>query len=194
MSLAEDFSMYYGGSYVGIKRGDDVLPFLVNEVYTDSDIYSNTGDSEQDYSEEAEDALVFRGEIVQNNGDTRSARISYRDEDLILELPDPKYIKIRRGFIWVTFRPSRSTKKGLTNRKVSGISNLTNEVLRKIFSKEEPEEVMFGCYLKRSGKLYYKGMEIGTFEGDNYTICKEATFHAKVLSGRLEGCQIHVTE
>lgn len=194
MSLAEDFSMYYSGSYVGVNHEGQVVPFLVNEVYSNRDIYNPSNFSREErrsmeYSKISEDSLVFRGDLLLQH-ETIQKDISFRDEDLILETPDPKYIKVRGGWSWITFRPSRTTKKGITNRKLVGVPSMTSSVLRKIFSEEEHDEVISGCYLKHNGKILYKGLIIGEYEGNNFTICRDAIYHGKILERKVEGCQV----
>lgn len=184
MSLAEDFTMYYGGSYVGLKKGDDVIPFLVQEVYMKDGVLG--------YSQEAEEGLVFRGEEI-HRGETISLDISFKDDNLILDTPNPKYIQTQRGAdLWITFRPNRTTKKGITNRKIVGVNNVSNEVIIKIFSNKHHKDVIMGCYLKKDGTIFYKGLKIGEYEGDVFSIYEEASYHAKILSAEVSGCQIQL--
>lgn len=175
MSLRDDFNMYYNGTWVGYRpEGSDVIrPFCVQDVAYSSRRFNPTTEAER-YGEQAIAALKFIGYYIQD-GDFHSVEGFLGDGRFVLDNPELGYVTVEGNKVWTTYRPHRSTKKGLCNRRVTGwpnssrrerefLVNLYNDVSTMVDSNER----LFD--MRSDNTLHYKGRQIATVEGDVVTM------------------------
>ena len=204
MSLSEDFGMYFGGTFVGYRNSDGVIePFSVDTVSHDNRVLDlrELSRSERDrvgYTEEAMDALVFHGSIY-NGGEYASRAIKHSDPNLVLELPNSKFVKIRNKFHWVSYRANRTTKKGLTQRRVCGLPSFTWENVLSFLSETPLPETFGNVFLKTDDDLRYKDVYIGKFIGEASAdgvhvieLFPEASHLSRAVSREIPNCQITI--
>ncbi|MFW3388489.1 UNVERIFIED_CONTAM: hypothetical protein RF648_21105, partial [Kocuria sp. CPCC 205274] len=119
MSLADDFAMYYGTTYIGYRNSNGRIdPFYVESVNTDTSLFDirNYPRDQRDsvaHGEDAYNALVFNGSLHPAGSRSRQMSVNVNREQLVFDLPDPRYIRLNGRYHWVSYRPNRSTKKGL---------------------------------------------------------------------------------
>lgn len=173
MSLASDMSMYYRNTYVGYRTAAGrVLPFFVQEV--------NGRSSDSDYSQENMDSLIFTGIVYYDDRET-NRNVVLGEGRLVLELPELGYIISNGRPRWLTYRPVQQASKGLSGRRLVG-SAMNNGVAKLIYKAlwEQPDNLARQfCF--HNGNVLYKGMNIGTREGDNCIIKHLNRFHAPYL-------------
>lgn len=179
MGIARDFLMYYGDSYVGVRgSGEEILPFQVTGVdYQDwfrreperrgvsfeqlrRELYSK--------HEEVVQALQFSGIVTLDEQGHRENRICSM-ADLILENPELGYIKCGRTWRWVSYTPQHSAKKGLLMRRIT-YQTATRSDIYNLFNIRPGGERLHRDVVLTNNKLCYKGVEIGTLEGQRLTV------------------------
>ena len=156
MRLVQDFNMYYSGTYIGYRETPEspLLPFYIEEVFWGGDSPSSSEeyeggdwyDSEEynDYSEEAYDFLVFQGNLIlSDSGRGRDLAITGKN-DPRLEFKNPLlgFVQTRSGYdskTWLTYRVSRSVKKGLAYNRIS--SDLSNFIAWNIFADFDKDRI-----------------------------------------------------
>ncbi len=166
MSLAEDYNMYYGGTYVGLADNNGVVrPFWVTGVTRGRDFTNH------DYSEDAIRALKFSGTFFGSNG-PEDKTVSY--PKLVLEMPDLGYVSFGGRDYYLTWKPSRSTKKGLCDRRIAGVGRLDNVFVQSIFeSVNKNPDPLSRQFLIKDGKVAYKGYLVGTVDNQLIKIGKK---------------------
>ena len=183
MSLRDDFSMYYGGTWLGYRpAGSEVIyPFCVQDVGYSSRRFNPTSEAER-YSEQAIAALKLVG-YYWNGEDNVSVEGFIGDGMFVLDNPELGYVTVNGNKVWTTYRPHRSTKKGLTARRVAGWpSGGRNErefllnLYRDVSTMVDPNERLFD--LRENGRLNYKGRHIAT-ESDGVMSVNPAFNHVK---------------
>ncbi len=196
MQLQRDFEMYYVGSYVGAKLEEDgqIYPFYIESVSYDTDY----GDGSV-RNPEAVNGLVFSGYIVTGeDGNTRRHSITGLENPLLVtELPDLGYVKVGGRLQWITYRPNRTVKKGIVNRRLTlqfldsrimwGIYNqATNGRISKDYVKRELGDGVF---------LEYKNQIVGKFNSDTeIEIEPEMEFQLSRIQEENEGCQVTIKQ
>lgn len=166
MSLAEDYTMYYGGTYVGMAdRNGVVRPFWVTGVSRGRDFNNN------DYSEAAINALKFSGTFfTENNPEDKTVPYT----KLILEMPDLGYINYQGRDYYLTWRPSRSTKKGLCDRRIAGVNRMDNTFVKAIYeSIHNNPDPLSRQFLIKEDKVAYKGYLVGTVDNQLIKVAKK---------------------
>lgn len=190
MALHDDFAMYYNGTYVGYRQDGDVVPFYIEAVDTDRSIFDISEATEAEmFGEQALSALTFYG----NKGGNR-ATINHDDPNLVLEMPDSKYIQFRGRYYWVQWRANRSTKKGMGQRRLSGIPQFNNEVARAMFSELPVPNVIAGCLLRQNNELHYKGVVVGSINDNEVVLVPEASHLLRFVSREMAECQVSVQQ
>lgn len=195
MPLSNDHRMYYRSSFVGMKQPDGtVLPFYVDEVFCDRNIYDPHeayirdggeihGDYDEDdhdefsespydvevpqsyyYCQEAYDSLRFSGRVVRN-GSFEATHGSVPISDLVLETPTAGYLKIGESFIYTEYRPIRQAKKGITSERLSYSGNTRfNRVVEALYSEQRDPRIKMNGALVVDTNVMYKGVRIGHLE------------------------------
>lgn len=188
MALHDDFAMYYNGTYVGYRKDGDVIPFYVEAVDTDRELfdYSEASESEM-FGEQALSALQFYG-----SADGNRMNVNHDDPNLVLEMPDSKYIRYRGRYYWVSWRANRSTKKGMGQRRLSGIPGFNFEVAKAMFSERPVPNVIAGCLLRQNNELHYKGVVVGSINDNEVVLVPEASHLLRFVSREMEECQVSV--
>lgn len=199
MSLSDDFGMYYGGTYVGYRLPyGRVVPFNVESVSHDNNIFDLRSVPREDrdaamFSDEALGALQFYGTIMKGPDNYESVQVNHDDPRLVLDLPDSKFIKYRGRYYWISYRAQRSTKKGVTNRRLTGLPNFNWEIMYLFFSNEPLEGVKGGVFLKTDDDLRYKDVYIGKFLSDtSIELFAEAAHLQRAVTREVTGCQVTV--
>ncbi len=165
--IRHDFDMYYTGTYIGVRDTNDsskINPFYVERIDYDTEVHDG------DISDpECVNGLIFCGsEVLNTNGETRHREVTgLYNEDLVTELPNLGYIKLANGnFKWVTYRPNRTVKKGITGRRLEGISMLNHRTAYALYHTEGNGRIS-SDYIKKefNGTQYlmYKGLVVGEF-------------------------------
>ncbi|MCS5736904.1 hypothetical protein, partial [Herbiconiux daphne] len=144
------------------------------------------------HGEDAYNALVFNGSLHPAGSRSRQMSVNVNREQLVFDLPDPRYIRLNGRYHWVSYRPNRSTKKGLCSRRVSGVPQFTNVVVHELYNQGTDENIIGGCFLRQGTNLDYKGVAIGNIDGNNITLVNEASHLARVLQRELPNCQITI--
>ncbi|QQG33701.1 hypothetical protein PQC34_gp033 [Cronobacter phage A24] len=190
MALHDDFAMYYNGTYVGYRKEGDVVPFYIEAVDTDRSIfdYSEATESEM-FGDLALSALTFYGNI-----DGNRVNINHDDPNLVLEMPDSKYIQFRGRYYWVSWRANRSTKKGMGQRRLSGLPHFNTEVARAMFSERSAPNVIAGCLLRQNNELHYKGVVVGSINDNEVVLVPEAAHLLRFVSREMQECQVSVQQ
>ena len=167
MSLAQDFSMYFSDTYVGIRTGNTITPFYVRDVRFNKQVKSGT---ENDLSLMGN--LLFVGSRVIKNKD---GTYTYSDNnesinisDLTLEVPLLGYYKVD-GIsqpTWIYHLPQRSTKKGFTYRKTNISSFMrvsSNSFIKLVWDIFNDKRVYNerNFHMDSANKIFYKGLHIG---------------------------------
>lgn len=195
MSLHDDFGMYYNNTFIGLQQRDGrIFPLWVESVSNDSDLFNlrNFPSAQRvaaEHGDEAYNAMVFNGTKFNGRG-TSSASAAVASENIIFDLPNPKYIKVDNNYYWCSYRANRSTKKGLCDRRFSSTLRLTNKVAYAMFNDEPDENIIGRVFLKNGNKLDYKGVPIGNLEGTAVTLYREAAHLERVLQQEWPECQI----
>lgn len=200
--LHDDFGMYFGGTFVGYRNSDGkVYPFQVGHVSNDDELYDrNSVPRDQrdraDHGDDAHNALVFHGTAFLPNGRTREMSVHLNRGQLILELPDSRYIKLGERHVWVQYRSNRSTKKGIESRKLVLPRSIgfDHRVVAALYD-ESPDNLVFGgVFLKCSdGRLEYKGVTIGEIDvRNNISLDPDAQHLQRTLQREIPNCQITV--
>lgn len=190
MALHDDFAMYYNGTYVGYRKEGDVVPFYIEAVDTDRSLFDFSEASEAEmFGDQALSALTFYGNI-----DGNRATINHDDPNLVLEMPDSKYIQFRGRYYWVQWRANRSTKKGMGQRRLSGIPQFNSEIARAMFSEHAAPNVIAGCLLRQNNELHYKGVVVGSINGNEVVLVSEAAHLLRFVSREMQECQVSVAQ
>lgn len=199
MSLHDDFGMYFGNTYIGVRQSNGkVYPMWVESVQNDSDLFNlrsipSSQRAAAEHGDEAYNALVFYGNVF--NGRSRNHReVGMASDTLVFDLPDPKYIKVGDAYHWASYRANRSTKKGLSDRRFSCSVRLTEQIAMAMFNDVEDENIIGGIFLRNGNKLDYKGVPVGDVDGVNVVLYAEAAHLARVLTAEWPECQITVEE
>lgn len=199
MSLHDDFGMYYNSTYIGVRQNNGkVFPLLVDSVSNDSDLFNlrNYPSSQRqaaEHGDEAYNALVFNGTLF--NGRSRSSRsCAIATDNIVFELPDPKYVKVDNQYYWCSYRANRSTKKGLCERRFSSMLRMTDKTAYLMFNDEPDDNIIGRVFLRNGSKLDYKGVPIGDVEGVNVTLYAEAAHLVRVLQQEWPECRITLEE
>lgn len=188
MALHDDFAMYYNGTYVGYRKEGDVVPFYIESVDTDRSMFDFTEATESEmFGDLALSALQFYGNIGGNR-----VCIGHDDPDLVLEMPDSKYIQFRGRYYWVSWRANRSTKKGMSQRRLSGLPQFNNEVARAMFSEQPAPNVIAGCLLRQNNELHYKGVVVGSINDNVVELVPEASHLSRFVGREMPECQVTI--
>lgn len=172
MSLQADFGNYYGGTWVRFSSNGKIFPFYVDHVRTGNDF------ADEDYSEESINNLRFVGNILGEDGRLRQATKTI-SEGLVLKMEELGYITYQDRKVWLSWRPQRSTKKGLCGRRISGSperNQLSASIVKEIFDSWEKTTPLQRQFATNEGNLLYKGREVGTVDGDNYELLPEFSY------------------
>ncbi|UZV39709.1 hypothetical protein APT65_00106 [Trabzonvirus APT65] len=166
MSLAEDFNMYYGNTYVGLPdRNGVVMPFWVTGISRGRDFNNN------DYGEDAVKALKFSGIHFTDQGDEEKTVVYTK---LVLEMPELGYFNYQGRNFFLTWRPTRSTKKGMCDRRIAGTNQLTSDFVKQIYKTVHAKpDSLSRQFLTENGKVRYKGYVVGNVENQLMTILKK---------------------
>lgn len=199
MALSDDFGMYYCSTYVGYRDPEHgLLPFQIEAVTHDNNVMNLRAMSASDretlgFSDDALDALVFHGTVRYPNGNYENRSVPHTDDKLVLELPDSRYIKWRNRYYWVSYRANRSTKKGLTSRRVCGMPVFDWDTIAEFFSERKYPEVSGNVFLKTDDDLRYKDVYIGKFVGEGIELFPEAAHLLRSVSQEYPECQTVVS-
>ena len=165
---AGDLNMYYSETYVGFRVGGHIVPFYVRGVTS-----TRSGPK-------------FVGHIVNwDNGEDRSAEVLFGDDNLILETPEIGYAKVGRSYVWLTLAMTqRSTKKGLTSRRLDGEVRLNDAVALEIYKRHEEVN---GDYIRlhfhrKSGTLEYKGVPVGTISDNTLSLKRKFRYLTRYIN------------
>lgn len=180
MSLADDYNMYYGNTYVGLPdQNGVVMPFYVTGITRGRDFNNN------DYGHEAMLALKFSGIHYTDRGEEEKTVVYTK---LILDMPDLGYVKYMGRNYFLTWRPTRSTKKGLCDRRISGVNRIDPSFVKEIFKTvHEKPDVLSRQFLTEDGKVKYKGYVVGRVENNLLTVLKKFKYiipYLKKVVGR----------
>lgn len=193
MAMSDDFHMYFNGTYVGLNREGYIMPFYVEMIENDSSIFDYDDHPESEwFGELALSALNFRGILTDTDGRNRQVVINHDDPDLVLEMPDSKYIQYRQRYYWVSWKANRSTKKGLCSRRLVGLPNFNYDVAAAMFSIEPVPNVYGGCLLIQGNELHYKGVVVGSVDGEAITLVPEAAHLLRLVTREIPQCQTTV--
>lgn len=199
MSLSDDFGMYYNNTYVGYNHPTlGLLPLNIEGVGHDSSVMNlrEMSSSEREtigFSDAALDALTFHGTFYDpNQGTYVTEVIPYNSSRLVLDLPDPKFIKWRNQYYWVSYRANRSTKKGITHRRMAGMPAFDWNILAEFFKTQPVEGVRGGVYLQVGTDLRYKDVYIGTISGSSIELFAEAAHLLRSVTREFPECQVLV--
>lgn len=193
MAMTDDFHMYYNGTYVGLNREGYIVPFYVEMVENDNSIFDYDDHPESEwFGDLALSALNFRGIITEADGRNRQLVINHDDPDLVLEMPDSKYIMFRERYYWVAWKANKSTKKGLCSRRLAGLPNFSHEVAAAMFSIESVPNVYADCLLIQGNELHYKGVVVGTVNDSNIVLVPEAAHLLRLVTREIPQCQTTV--
>lgn len=194
--LQRDFEMYYVGSYIGVvnEGTGKVNPFYIESVTYDDAL----GDGSVS-NPEAVNGLVFSGlEITNENGRTRRRTVvGLENEQLVTDLPELGYLKIAGHYKWVTYRPNRTVKKGIVNRRIT-LHYLDGVVMWAIFNQEDNGRISKDYVKRELGDgvfLEYKNQIVGKFNSDTeIEIEPEMEFQISRIREENEGCQVTVKQ
>lgn len=190
MALHDDFAMYYNGTYVGYRQEGDIVPFYIEAVDTDRSLFDFSEATEAEmFGEQALSALTFYGSIGGNR-----ATINHDDPNLVLEMPDSKYIQFRGRYYWVQWRANRSTKKGMGQRRLSGIPQFNYEIAKAMFSEQPVPNVIAGCLLRQNNELHYKGVVVGSINDNAVELVPEASHLLRFVTREMLECQVSVQQ
>lgn len=192
MCIASDFAMYYSDSYVGIQEGDVIVPFLVANVDYQSWMYDRQQETGERMStmtnrlyeahEEIVSSLRFSGYKLDPDGRRINATVDMAD--LILENPRLGYIKVNGNWKWITYAPQQSAKKGLSNRRLS-YHGLERMHIYELFNIKPDGERLNNDLVLTSRGLGYKGVIIGSYDGNTVTVSSEFSHLQKLLGETL---------
>ena len=107
-------------------------------------------------------------------------------------MPDSKYIQFRGRYYWVQWRANRSTKKGMGQRRLSGIPQFNFEIARAMFSERPVPNVIAGCLLRQNNELHYKGVVVGSINDNEVVLVPEASHLLRFVSREMSECQVSV--
>lgn len=190
MSLADDFRMYYGESYIAFTGADGVTrPAYVTGV--DLPNRFNPSNTTEQYGIEAVQRLRFHIMVIHNGDfDESQERTETLEGGRIdLELPELGYIMDGRTPRYLMYRPVHMSKKGLVGRRLRGVSNMGNRVAIAIFDaiRKEPNNVARQFYFHENGELHYKGRVVGKHEENNVTLRTEVKYLAPIMESCFSG-------
>ncbi|QIN94884.1 hypothetical protein CPT_Privateer_091 [Proteus phage Privateer] len=198
--LADDFNMYYSGTYVGLKTDEGLVPFYVESVYNDDSIldFDNMSRSERrdmEFSVEAENALVFTGYRITSDGRQHSTQVPMTSENLVLDPPDSHYTVYNNNPYWITYSSCRSTKKGINDRKLRGYPTFSHRFMYAFYQPQTDDRIINEVFFKRdNGDIDYKGAKIGTKDGETITIFSEAKYLIPYLNEGFPECQVIIED
>lgn len=193
MAMSDDFHMYFNGTYVGLNREGYIVPFYIEMIQNDSAIFDYDDHPESEwFGDLALSAITFRGVVNNPDGSTSQVSINHDDPDLVLEMPDSKYITYRGRYYWVSWKANKSTKKGLCSRRLSGMPTFNNETVAAMFSIESVPNVYADCLLITGNELHYKGVVVGSFNDNNIVLVPEAAHLLRLVSREIPQCQTTV--
>ena len=158
--LQDDLHMYYGSTYVGYMLRGKLMPFYVEDV-------RQTGINPNNFTEEAVRRCTFMGRVLKDNGDfTDVMQGTVEEGTIVLDMQELGFTQVGDSVRWLSWRPNRSTKKGLCGRRVDGFGN-NNELNRNfvigIFKSWRDKSVMERMFhVDDDGNLLYKNFQIGT--------------------------------
>lgn len=159
MSLREDFRNYFCSTFVGVRIGNQILPYRIDDVTDNSDF------GRGDFTDAHKAHLKFQGTLfVPATGRTEEKRFNVTDERLVLETPPIGYYRDQRGRVrWVRYRASRNRLKGIHGQKLIGLNcPVSHAVLFKLFNPEFEGLVNMHLYISPiSGVIFYKGVAVG---------------------------------
>lgn len=166
MSLARDFHNYYGECYIGYRNraGGPIVPFYVSNIRT------GRNRNEDDYSQGAVDALRFSGYTINQDGQTNNIEnLTLESNKIILEIPELGYAKIGNTWYWLSYKPQRSTKKGICGRRLDGLRGrrMDDATAQAIYVASENEPLR-NHFLVDEGKLMYKGRQVGLCQREGH--------------------------
>ncbi|UIW10516.1 hypothetical protein PQC38_gp040 [Aeromonas phage BUCT695] len=193
MSLCDDFHMYYSGTFVGVVGRNSVIePFYVDGVSYNPNIMDLDNEPmSRVYSDEAIQALTFTG--TRYSGESRNTRtIPYAD--LVLEMPDSKYIKLGNSYHWVTYRSQKSTKKGLCSRRLTGVGNVNERVVYELFNGSDDNCIVANVFYINGDNLNYKGVPVGNINAarTEASLVHDAAHLKRFVEKEFGGCQVTV--
>lgn len=169
MSLVDDFSLYYRGSYIGFRGNDGrVRPFYVEGV--------NRTQRFDGHGEENLQYLKFIGTVMdQDDSQEWPDEITYNEA--VLQLPDLGYVKSGQRMLWLSYRSLRQAAKGLTARRLNGAS-LTHSLAKQIYRAmhDQPDSTARQFHFFSNGDVGYKGRKIGSCSENLVTISSEAQY------------------
>ena len=174
MSIRDDFSMYYRGTYIGARQADGtVVPFFVD----------NVDGGGRDYSETSKNSLVFLGRSVLAE-DVEFGQIRMDSGNVVLELPELGYIQHRGSHYWLRYRPQHIASKGLTGRRVAGLMQINDHIARAIYAAITAQPNHSARQFAFVGEsLLYKDRTVGTIrEGGEIQLNEAAVFLRGVLA------------
>ncbi len=194
--LQRDFEMYYSGSYIGVMNEETgkVNPFYIETVGYDS----NYGDGSV-RNPEAVNGLVFSGsEVIDSRGNVRRRTVTGLENPLLVtELPDLGYINLSGQLHWVTYRPNRTVKKGIVNRRLT-INHIDSRIMWGIYNQEDNGRISKDYAKRTLGDgvfLEYKNQIVGKFLSDTeIEIEPEMEFQLSRIQEENEGCQIQIKQ
>ncbi len=197
MNLVDDFRMYYSDTWLGVKRGDKIHPFYINNITWDRDAFVGDHHRLEDVYGNGENisCIVFEGyEVTDEEGETSPLTLRKDSSELVLDPPILGYVKVggvRWG--WCSLVPSHTAKKGICSRKLSigSVANSHSDIFR-LFNThpDDHEELINRDTLVRDGTLFYKGFKVGKVEGSIFYLLSEAMFLSTMLQKDVDGCQI----
>lgn len=165
MSLVNDFAHYYNGTWIAQKEGNLNLPLFITSVDQNGRFHS------EDYSHEAEQALVFYADkwYKDSEGSLHRTQITINvfDPSLILESPDVGYVLHSRNIIsWTHINPVRQRAKGLLGNKLRSapgvIRNVSGEMVYNLFNPSFEGLVNRFIFINpQDFRVYYKGVYVG---------------------------------
>lgn len=166
MSLCDDFGMYYNNTYVGYMHRGKVLPFFVTSVSRGRNFEDN------DYSEQAVENLIYRGHVLHPDGEFRDGMGSVAEGKIVLDMQELGYVTVPgRPPVWLSWKPQRSTKKGLCHRRVDGVrGDINRRMAQGVFDMWGNTNIVERQFAVDGEELLYKGRSIGTKIGDTFTV------------------------
>lgn len=177
MSIMSDFHMYYRNSLIGVRRGDQVLPFYCNGV--------TASGSENDISR-----LIYNGAIITDSrGHTEDTQV--RQSDIVTSLPEIGYIKPGRNPMWLSYRAVRGNSKGIIRDRLDGdgFVDLTTKIMYSIYNPEFEGRFGQHCCIHQD-KVMWKGAQVGRMQGDSQIIIPTKLSYLSDELGRLTSCRV----
>lgn len=183
MSLRDDLERYFAGTWVG---------FMVNGVSTPMYVQGMDrprGVSSDDYSLDAMDQHKFIGYRVQPDGTRVECNGTIRRGNINIEMKELGYVVDGNQPLWLSWRPNRSTKKGLCCRRTHGLPAnmnsgdfISDSIAASIFEMWNTTNAVERQFHKSEGGiLLYKGHEIGTHDNEGFTVKPDYRYLRKAI-------------